>query len=173
MPDRLRSRRGVPGKLLMAIIASVTVFAPLSHAEAILAEPKEPTLTDPVAANKCKGGCKDGQCWEFLPDDSDDIVNVCCPNGQLPTGDSPPKQFCQQKTVFGKPGKGWEVKYCAQKPPLEVYCPTGQHPTCDPDKNSARCVANKGQDDQQVSEAADYWQNNWAVDARLQEGEIF
>jgi len=72
------------------------------------------------------------------------VVNVCCGQHTLPTGNVDPKQ--QRCAVFGAERgdckKGTEIAYCTGTTPFKVCCPDGQAPTCDPDATKQQCVQN-------------------------------
>jgi hypothetical protein len=78
--------------------------------------------------------------WSIFMNGKD--TRICCPPGQMPTGNDPAsgKQVCQ--VSLPQPNCGMDAPsavYCSGTPPFKVCCPTGHIGTCDPAPGHQQC----------------------------------
>ena len=93
-----------------------------------------------------EGVCKlptgeQGESWSFL--DGKELRYVCCPKGQLPTGNTDRNQpSCAQPLPErgSCKAKGVEKTFCMGPKPFVLCCPDGQMATCDPDARNPQCA---------------------------------
>jgi hypothetical protein len=89
-----------------------------------------------------EGACPGGKRWSFFVGAT--LHEICCPLGQLPTGNIDPRQAtcARPGPIRGACGPNAQPTVCTGSSPFQICCPLNQNALCEPDIRLQQCAFN-------------------------------